>query len=162
MILRLLNITSDIANLCNDPDAFQRAEGASFGNQAATIRGVIEMTQTFRSRNGAPPEWGGYLVIDPAKARVIGTCAFKGAPMDGVVEIAYFTFPPYERKGYGTAMTSELIRLCLPTPAVRRVIAHTLPEHSPSTSILKKNGFLHRGEVVDAEDGRLWRWELEK
>jgi ribosomal-protein-alanine N-acetyltransferase len=162
MNVRLLNITPAIARLCEDPDAFERAQGASFGNQSEAIKGVVAMTETFRSRNGAPPEWGGYLAIDTEKERVIGTCAFKGSPIDGVVEIAYFTFPPFERKGYGTAMAAELVRLCRPTPAVRRIIAHTLPEKNPSTAILEKNGFTKIAEISEVDDGPLWRWELEK
>ncbi len=162
MTLRLLNITNEIARLCDDPQAFERAQGASFGNQQDAIRGVVAMTESFRSRNGAPPEWGGYLVIDASKQKVIGTCAFKGAPIDGVVEIAYFTFPPFERKGFGTAMVAELIRLCRPTPTVRHIIAHTLPEPNASTTILEKNGFKKMGEWNHPEDGLIWKWEFEK
>ena len=59
-------------------------------------------------------------------------------------------------------MVAELIRLCRPTPAVRRIVAHTLPERNTSTTVLEKNGFKKLGEVNDPEDGLLWKWELEK
>jgi hypothetical protein len=42
---------------------------------------------------------------------------------------------------------------------VRTVIAHTLPEENASTRALRGNGFAHAGEVIDPEDGRVWRWE---
>jgi RimJ/RimL family protein N-acetyltransferase len=42
------------------------------------------------------------------------------------------------------------------TPIVR---AHTLPERNASTRILEKCGFTFRGEILDPEDGLVWRWE---
>jgi hypothetical protein len=38
-------------------------------------------------------------------------------------------------------------------------IAHTLPEENASTRALRRNGFLFAGEVMDPEDGLVWRWE---
>lgn len=162
MNLRLLNITPEIARLAIDAKAFERAQGAAFGNQADTIRGIIEANESFRERNDARSIWGGYLAIDADRKRVVGSCAFKGEPIDGVVEIAYFTLPPYEGKGYATAMVSELVALCRPTPAVRRIVAHTMPEESAVTGVLRKNGFARTGEFSDPEDGLIWRWEFSK
>lgn len=42
---------------------------------------------------------------------------------------------------------------------VLRIRAHTLPERNASTSVLTKAGFEKLGEVVDPDDGLLWRWE---
>ena len=39
------------------------------------------------------------------------------------------------------------------------VLAHTLPEESPSTGVLRRSGFTMTGEVVDGDDV-VWRWEL--
>ena len=39
------------------------------------------------------------------------------------------------------------------------VLAHTLPEESPSTGVLRRCGFTMTGEVVDGDDV-VWRWEL--
>ena len=104
------------------------------------------------------PPWGGFLAVDDE--RVIGTCAFKAAPDgDGTVEIAYFTFEPFERRGYATAMAAELVRLASESPLVNHIIAHTLPERNPSTRVLQRNGFAFAGDVVDPEDGPVWRWE---
>lgn len=162
MNLRLLNITPEIARLAADPKAFERAQGASFGSQTDTIRGIVEANESYRARNAARSIWSGYLAIDPDRKRVVGSCAFKGEPIDGVVEIAYFTLPPYEGKGYANAMVAELVRLCQPSPAVRRIVAHTMPEESAVTAVLRKNGFTRTGEFSDPEDGLVWRWELSK
>lgn len=160
--LTLLNITPDVARLAENPAAFEAACGAAFAGQDDAIRGIVSMNESFRSRNGAPPEWGGYLAVDPESRRVVGSCAFKGSPIDGVVEIAFFTLPPYEGRGVAGEMVARLVEICRPTPAVRRVIAHTMPEDNAATSVLRKNGFRQVGEVTDAEDGRAWQWELWK
>lgn len=44
-------------------------------------------------------------------------------------------------------------------PTARVVCAHTLPENNASGRVLAKNGFAKLGEVVELEDGLVWRWE---
>jgi len=45
--------------------------------------------------------------------------------------------------------------------AVLRVIAHTLPETNASTRVLEKVGMNFVGEVIDPDDGRVWRWQMQ-
>jgi len=105
-----------------------------------------------------PAPWCGYLAFDGE--RVIGTCAFKNAPKPGrPPEIAYFTFPPFEGRGYAAAMARELVQLALPQK-VPVLVAETLPQANPSTRVLQRVGFHRAGERVDDEIGRCWRWEL--
>lgn len=162
MVVTLLNLTPDVIRRCAHPEDFELIHGAAFGEMADAILGVAQANDSFRSRTGSRPEWGGYLAIDPAKKRVVGTCAFKGEPTDGLVEIAYYTLPPYEGQGYASAMARELLRLANASAAVRRIVAHTLPEENASTSVLVKLGFQKVGDITDPEDGPLWRWLLEK
>jgi RimJ/RimL family protein N-acetyltransferase len=68
----------------------------------------------------------------------------------------------FEGQGYGTKMAEKLIAIAAASPEVCRVIAHTLPERNASTRILEKVGMKLVGEVNDPEDGRVWRWEVEK
>lgn len=106
----------------------------------------------------APPPWGGYLAWDGD--RVIGTCAFKNAPAAGrPPEIAYFTFPPFEGRGYAAQMARELVCLAAKAGAAS-VVAETLPQPNPSTRVLQRVGFHRSGEGVDDEVGRTWRWSL--
>jgi RimJ/RimL family protein N-acetyltransferase len=98
--------------------------------------------------------------VDEATSEVVGSCAFKGAPTDGgTVEIAYFTYPGFEGRGYATGMAGKLIELASASPEVRRVVAHTLPEANASTRVLERVGMTFVGEVIDPEDGRVWRWQ---
>jgi hypothetical protein len=45
---------------------------------------------------------------------------------------------------------------------VRRVCAHTLPEENASTGVLTKCGFRKTGELMDPDDGLVWRREKTK
>jgi RimJ/RimL family protein N-acetyltransferase len=108
------------------------------------------------------PQFGGYLVVDKSDA-VVGTCGFRTGPSaEGEIEIAYFTFPPYEGLGYATQMATELTRIALASSLVRCVVAHTLPERNASTRVLEKVGMRLFGPVEDPEDGTVWRWQIER
>ena len=93
--------------------------------------------------------------------RVVGVCGFKGNPNAACeVEIAYGTVPGFEGRGYATDMAKALVEIAFGSPAVRRVIAHTLPETNASCRVLQKVGMRNVGEVMDPEDGKVWRWEI--
>jgi RimJ/RimL family protein N-acetyltransferase len=61
--------------------------------------------------------------------------------VDGVVEIAYFTFPDFEGQGYATAMAAELVDRAAQAADGRGVRAHMLPVKSASTLVLEKTEF---------------------
>ena len=91
---------------------------------------------------------------------IVGQCGFKGPPnADGMVEIAYFVEPDCRGNGYATEAAEALTIHASSHGGVRLVRAHTLPEPNASTRVLTKAGFRNVGEVVDPEDGPVWRWE---
>jgi ribosomal-protein-alanine N-acetyltransferase len=90
----------------------------------------------------------------------IGTCGFNGPPSeDGVVEIAYGVDPDHQGKGYATEAAEALVTFAFGSGLVRVVRAHTLPEPNASTRVLTNCGFLFLGEIIDPEEGLVWRWE---
>ena len=90
----------------------------------------------------------------------VGRCGFKGPPdADGVVEIAYGISPDHQGNGYATEAVVASTASVLKNELSSTVRAHTLPSESASTSVLRKCGYRFLGEVDDAEDGRVWRWE---
>ena len=102
----------------------------------------------------------GFVVVHRATDSVIGKCGFKGPPgADGAVEIAYGVAPEHQGKGYATEAAAALVSYAFSHGQVRMVRAHTLPESNASTRVLAKCGFRHIGEVIDPEDGLVWRWE---
>lgn len=105
---------------------------------------------------GFEPPWICYLAI--TNERVVGTCGFKGAPGQGRVEIAYFTFPGYEGKGVATQMARKL--LLVAGNAIPEVViaAQTLPARNASHRILEKLDFSCIGPLEHPEDGTVLEW----
>jgi RimJ/RimL family protein N-acetyltransferase len=143
-----------------DPEAFARERQLSLGAAPELLRVIAAQTVSLLDQTGAAAApWSGYLAVSNDRV-VVGTCGFKAPPdRNGVVEIAYFTFPNFEGKGYASAMAADLVKRGEREVIVHRIQAHTLPERNASTRILEKTGFAHVGEVVDPEDGPVWRWE---
>jgi len=77
----------------------------------------------------------------------------------GVVEIAYGIDEEYRGRGYATEAARALTDFAFADAKVRIVCAHTLPEKNASARVLTKCGFTLLGEMIDPEDGLVWRWE---
>lgn len=117
----------------------------------------LEVWTGFYKQIGFQTPWIGYFAKEGT--RYVGTCAFKGPPKEGRVEIAYGTFEKEEGRGVGTRMCANLVRLALSEKPDVVVTARTLPEENASTRILGKNQFVLLGVVEDPEDGEVWEWE---
>lgn len=103
----------------------------------------------------------GFKLTLRTNGATIGRCGFKGPPdADGAVEIAYGVDPEHQEKGYATEAVTALTRYAFSDARVRIVRAHTLPETNASTRVLTKFGFQKIGEVLDPDDGPIWRWEI--
>lgn len=158
--IRLIPIDKRIAELLEDPDGFENTHSVRVGESIDLIRPVVQQTLALFERLPRDAHWGCYLVADGHAGQIVGSCGFKDGPnADREVEIAYYTFPHCEGKGYATEMARRLVEMALQISEVQRVIAHTLPEENASTEILKKIGMRFAGEVMDPEDGRVWKWE---
>ena len=145
--------------LAGDARRFGDRRNLRLASDPALLQQIGSGTVNFLDRIGASPPWTSYLAVSQRDRAMLGTCSFKSHPVDGIVEIAYFTFPPFEGRGVGTAMAAGLVKIALKSGAVARVRAHTLPGPNGSTRILEKNGFRRVGEVIDPDDGLVWRWE---
>lgn len=161
MTIRLRHIDQSVIEAI-ESSGLERVVGARTGPCADLVREVVQKTRALVERSPREPRFGGYLALDD-EGLVVGTCAFRTGPSAaGEVEIAYFTFPPYEGRGHATDMARGLIAIARAAPKVRRVFAHTLPERNASTRVLEKAGMRLRGPVEDPEDGMVWRWELDE
>lgn len=120
------------------------------------LRSVCDATLGMYA-NGVPPfPWVGYLAEEDGV--IVGSCAYKTPPVDGAVEIAYFTLPGHEGRGVATSMADRLVALAIEQGATC-VRAQTLPEPNASTRILGKLGFTFIGAVQHPEDGEVWEWQ---
>lgn len=159
-MVEFIPITAELAAKLTDAGRYESDGGVQLGANAELIREVIGQNLAFLASVPRDDPWGAYLTIDGQSRVVVGTCAFKSGPTaERTVEIAYYTFPSHEGRGFGTAMACALYRIASESGQVERVIAHTLPEPNASNALLRKSGFAHVGEVIDPEDGRVWRFE---
>jgi ribosomal-protein-alanine N-acetyltransferase len=101
----------------------------------------------------------GFSVMHAEDNMMIGAAGYKGPPVDGMVEIAYGIAPAYQGQGYATEAAQALVDYAIKSGQVSMLRAHTLPEVNASGGVLRKCGFKHVGEVIDPEDGLVWRWE---
>ena len=104
----------------------------------------------------------GFFLVHDASGVVIGRCGFKGPPdTDGMVEIAYGIEPEHQNNGYATEAAAALVQYAFASPDVRVVRAHTLEQANASARVLAKCEFRSVGQVVEPEDGLVWRWEIQ-
>lgn len=150
----------DWQRVAADPVILTARHAVRLESEAEVIRGVAEQTVALLRRTGAALPWSGYLAVDRARGIIVGTCGYTAPPdADGMVEIAYFTFPSHESRGYASSMAQGLVDRATAAPEVHRIRAHTLPEKNASTRILERLGFVRSGDAVDPDAGPVWRWE---
>ena len=119
-----------------------------------------EWLEQLRSGQSADAWRFGFAVIERGSNRAIGSAGFKGPPdTEGVVEIAYGIVSAYQGKGLATEVAQALVTFASRHEETRRLRAHTLPETNASNAVLTKCGFQFVGDVIDPEDGTVWRWE---
>lgn len=148
----------NIALLAIDKEISVTGLGDGFPNFSKAAAEVVQQSVEMLARSPRSAPWGAYLAIGD-HGEIVGTCAFKsGLRSDRSVEIAYMTFAPYEGMGVASAMAAALLELAKANGA-RLVSAHTLPEENASVHVLKRNGFNFVRDVIDPEDGPVWRWE---
>ena len=114
-----------------------------------------------RLRSSPSSPWThGFALVERTTDTVVGSAAFKGPPTsDGAVEIAYVVDKEYRGRGFAKEAAAALVEHAI-SVGVRLVCAHTLPERGPSTGVLEACGFDNVGEILDPEDGLVWRWEF--
>jgi ribosomal-protein-alanine N-acetyltransferase len=158
-------VPAAILALIDGAPSFESAFGVPIAAGIRDLYNSGELSPAWVDRLRASREldiwFHGFALIDRNAAEVIGTAGFKGAPdAEGVVEIAYGIAPGYQNLGYATEAAAALSQYAFEYGPARRVRAHTLPESNASARVLTKCGFSCVGEVIDPEDGLVWRWEL--
>ncbi len=114
----------------------------------------------FRAAASPDPWIQGFALVLQAREVIVGSAGFRSPPgPDGVVEIAYGIAPEHQGNGYATEAAEALAAYAFGSGRVQVVRAHTRPEANASARVLTKCGFENLGEVIDPEDGLVWRWE---
>lgn len=109
---------------------------------------------------GADAAWWMYFFVDRTAGQLLGSGGFKGAPVDGRVEIGYEIAPEFRGQGLATQAAGMLVEKAVSSGSVQIVQAQTLPGSNPSTAVLSKLGFRRAGDGFEAGAGDTWLWEL--
>jgi RimJ/RimL family protein N-acetyltransferase len=120
------------------------------------VEAVINATVEFYELSGYKTPWVSYLGLCAEK--VVGVCSFKSAPKENQVEVAYFTFPEHENRGYASEMLQSLLKIANSKDSTIRVSARTLKDRNASHRVLEKCGFEASDVVVDPDDGEVLEW----
>ena len=116
-----------------------------------------------RAASAPDPFIHGFAMILRESGETVGSCGYKGPPdAEDSVEIAYAVDPAYQGRGFATEAAQAMVDYAFATLPVRIVRAHTLPQENASTHVLTKCSFDFLGEVIDPEDGLVWRWEVRR
>ena len=110
-----------------------------------------------RDHPGEADWWMHFFLADE---QLVGSGGFVGPPQDGVVEIGYELAPAFRGRGLGIAAARALVEKAVASGNVTMVLANTLAQENPSTGVLRRLGFTQTLELVDPEEGPIWRWEL--
>jgi [ribosomal protein S5]-alanine N-acetyltransferase len=145
--------------LQSDPSEFARLIGSAVPEGWPEFPESIDFTMARLREHPDQAEWWMHFFLLP-DATLIGSGGYVGPPQDGVVELGYEVAPAYRGRGLGVAAASAMLDKAVATGAVTTVIAHTLAHDNPSTGVLRRLGFVRAGELVNPEEGPIWRWEL--
>lgn len=122
-------------------------------------KSVIEPTLANYPPGDAEPAWPSFMLVECEQA--VGGGGFKTAPQHGEVEIAYFTSPEFEGRGYAGQTASLLIERARAFNPRLTVTAETLMEENASVRILRRLGFEQTEVRIDPDERiEVWHWKL--
>lgn len=121
---------------------------------------LLAMYDDFYPKIGYNFPWVGYFVV--MQGKIVGSCSFVGQPVDGKVEISYWTFKEFEGQGIASFACNELVTIAKQEDRNLIITAKTAPEKNASTQILEKNNFEFTEIVQDNEIGNAWLWTCKK
>jgi RimJ/RimL family protein N-acetyltransferase len=111
---------------------------------------------------GASAYWcSTFYIVATEQKHIVGSCGFKHAPQDGVVEIGYGISPECRRQGAASAAVLALLQLAFDGGATQ-VVAEVNPANLASTRVVQKLGFIDTGSYVDEDQEVLVRWRIDK
>lgn len=125
--------------------------------------GALQFSLDRLTESEEEKNWWTYFPVYKQDNKIIGSGGYKGKPTaEGTVELGYEISPGYRNRGLATEMTKGLIDNAFKDARVQSIIAHTLGQENPSTSVLQKCGFVKTAEINDPDEGLIWKWELKR
>lgn len=153
--------TEQIKKLIEGADAFQTAYGFKVIDGYLPFEGALQYCLNQMETDQIRHPWLPYLLLFHPEVALVGFGGFKAVPdSQRTVEIGYSVAPSYQGKNFATSAARQLIEIAFASKLVDCVCAHTLAQRNASTRVLEKCGLTKVLEIIDPEDGELWRWEI--
>ncbi len=154
MSVRLVHLSADAfaALSAGDLDAAERIVGLPVPDE---FWAPVEIWAFMLQLLAADPDAADWVMHAVAVDDVVvGNAGFKGAPVDGVVELGYRISPTHRRRGLASAAVAQLLDRAHREPLVDRVIARIDPANAASIAVVTAAGFLPDGEHESPRSGR--------
>ena len=157
--VRLLPATVEhLVTLQSDRSAFGRMIGSPVPDSWPQFSESIGFTLDRLREHPDEGDWWMHFFL--CGELLIGSGGYVGPPQDGVAEFGYEVAPTFRGKRMGLAAARAMVDKAAASGSVTTIIAHTLAHENPSTGVLRRLGFTKTRELVDPEDGPIWRWGL--
>lgn len=151
----------------NDHVALARATSAAVAPgwpEAVMVDALPRLPEWYATIPALSEGWGMWMIFQsdgapPQGRTLIGSAGFKGPPTpEGECEVGYGVVASKQGVGFGTEATRALLAWAFERPAVRRVLAATLPDHESSLRVMRKCGmsFIGPGPEEDGLQTVLW------
>jgi RimJ/RimL family protein N-acetyltransferase len=127
---------------------------------------AVRWSIAWLERNAEQAEWGFYYFVEApettgAGARLAGAGGYKGPPdAAGGVELGYAVVEDRRRRGYASEAVRALLARAFGDARVTHVVAHTLPELTPSIGVLRATGFEFVGKGNDPYEPNAIKFEI--
>ena len=111
--------------------------------QSQTARVLREWREDW----GIEHRWCGVLQHKGTR-NAIGTagCTENTVTGEAGLELSWFVLPAFQRQGFASEITAEILRFAFADLGIARVLAETHPDNPASNGILEKLGFSRVGE----------------
>jgi [ribosomal protein S5]-alanine N-acetyltransferase len=153
-------VALDLANLrrlaASEPAEFEIATPVAAGALPPAHVAARALAQL---DEGTPVVWCiPFLIVAADTGAVLGGCRFKGAPVDGSVEIGYGVAKSERGRGVASAALAKLIEIAAATGEARQIVAHILPGNVASSKLVAKLGFCRGHSFVDSDGEVVVHW----
>ena len=114
---------------------------------------------TAQLEHGTPAFWCmPFLIVSVPRRKVVGSCGFKTAPVQGSVEIHCGVAASERSRGIATTAIGKLIALAFSSGIVNEVFACVRPDNTASSKVVERLGFVAGALITDSNGEEVVRW----
>lgn len=159
--LKLLNVTPQMIDWVKEGDSnlAQKMKIKVAQNWCENSKEVLDLVQEEIEADLEIQQWMFYFAILSKENLLVGNGGFKGYPKNGIVEIGYEIADSYRNRGLASELVNILIEIAFSNKGASTIVAHTLEYEGASAKVLKKNGFIYKGQFNNPMDGVVYRYE---